>query len=235
MNYMPNLNNNQIIQSLWIGDKLSTMERLCIESYLQNGHEFHLYVYSDVKQMPSGAQVKDANLIIASENIFQDSSGGFAAFSDWFRYQLLYLKGGWWVDMDSVCLQYFDISKDYCFCTERSKGFEQIIGSAFVKAPAKAPFLKELLKYMDGVLTTQKTVMWGEFGPHLLNIILKSYDSKQFIKRPEVFCPINWFETYQLVSLTNYIPAKETYAIHLWNERWRLELIDKDATHHYRR
>jgi len=29
-----------LIQSLWIGDRLSTMERLCITSFLEHGHPF---------------------------------------------------------------------------------------------------------------------------------------------------------------------------------------------------
>ena len=34
---------SDVIQSLWIGDRLSVMERLCIQSFLDQGHQFHLY------------------------------------------------------------------------------------------------------------------------------------------------------------------------------------------------
>ena len=39
----------QIIQGLWIGSELSMMEQLSIASFLKNGHDYHLYVYGDVK------------------------------------------------------------------------------------------------------------------------------------------------------------------------------------------
>ena len=37
-----------IIQSLWIGQRLSDLERLCIRSFLQKGHPFHLYTYNEI-------------------------------------------------------------------------------------------------------------------------------------------------------------------------------------------
>src|SRR5208337_1561570 len=52
------------IQSLWIGDRLSTMEQMSILSYLQQGHEFHLYVYHPVADIPAGTTVRDANEIV---------------------------------------------------------------------------------------------------------------------------------------------------------------------------
>lgn len=58
-----------IIQSLWVGDKLSVIEQLCIASFLKNGHEFHLYTYQDVGAVPNGAILQDANQIIPEENI----------------------------------------------------------------------------------------------------------------------------------------------------------------------
>ncbi len=53
-----------IIQSLWIGSRLSTMEKLCIVSFIKQGHAFHLYTYGEVAEVPQGTIVKDANEII---------------------------------------------------------------------------------------------------------------------------------------------------------------------------
>ena len=52
------------MQSLWIGERLSKIELLAIQSFLSNGHEYHLYVYSDVGEVPSGVILKDAASII---------------------------------------------------------------------------------------------------------------------------------------------------------------------------
>ena len=47
-----------VIQSLWVGEKLSVMEILSISSFLQKGHPFHLYVYDDVKGVPDGVNIE---------------------------------------------------------------------------------------------------------------------------------------------------------------------------------
>jgi hypothetical protein len=45
---------NKIIQGLWIGSELSVMEQLSISSFLLNAHNYHLYVYDDLKYIPVG-------------------------------------------------------------------------------------------------------------------------------------------------------------------------------------
>ena len=41
------------VQSLWLGP-LSVMERLVVASFVANGHEFHLYSYSEIEGLPDG-------------------------------------------------------------------------------------------------------------------------------------------------------------------------------------
>ena len=62
--------NKAIVQSLWIGGRLSTMERLSILSYLEQGHPFHLYVYGPVANIPDGTIVRSGQEILPSEEIF---------------------------------------------------------------------------------------------------------------------------------------------------------------------
>jgi len=221
---------NTIIQSLWISGPLSNSEILGIYSYLKNGHEYHLYTYEDIKNVPKGAIVKDGNEILPHECIFKDSSQSFAAFADWFRFKLLYLKGGWWVDIDTVCLRYFDIESNYCFSSEYDDSGSALLNATYMKSRSQSPFLKECLDYIDG--KNRDEVKFGEFGLLLLRKVLAKYECMGFIKAPEVFCPINWFEMYHLISSNEYKPENITMAIHLWNERWRLALLNKNATYH---
>lgn len=216
-----------IIQSLWIGQQLSIMERLCIESFLQNGHEFHLYLYNNVSNVPTGTIIKDANMILGHEKIFLDSRSGIASFSDYFRYKLLYDRGNCWTDLDMICLKPIDFNDDFIFSTEYNKDGIPIVNIGFIKSPPQAEFLAEIL---DMIAETGFTdVRWGGFGPLLLNYVLKSYDSERFIKKPEIFCPINWFDFRNVISECENGISDEAYAIHLWNEMWRLNNLDKDA------
>jgi hypothetical protein len=91
-----------VIQSLWVGDKLSLLEQLSIASFVRNGHEFHLYTYNNISDVPDGTQLKDANEIILEKNVFTYCNGSYAGFADWFRWALLYKKGNYWVDTDVI-------------------------------------------------------------------------------------------------------------------------------------
>ena len=107
-----------VIQSLWIGNPLSQLEKLCVRSFLHHGHAFHLYVYDDVPGVPDGATVKDANEILPESEIFwRKDDGRIAPFSDWFRYALLAKNGNFWVDMDTICIAPFDFPEEIVFGT----------------------------------------------------------------------------------------------------------------------
>jgi len=107
---------NKIIQGLWIGPELSVMEQLSISSFLLNGHDYHLYVYDYVKNVPVGAVVRDANEILPASRIFQyKRSPSYAGFANFFRYKLLLERGGWWADTDTICVKPFDFPEEYVF------------------------------------------------------------------------------------------------------------------------
>src|SRR3989338_7556081 len=113
---------DETIQLLWIGDELSNLERLCLYSYLQNGHSVHLYVYNSNLDGPEGVVLKDGNEILDKSEIFVYQSGcgkgSVSAFSNLFRYALLYQKGGWWSDTDVVCLKHLDFQDKYVFSAQ---------------------------------------------------------------------------------------------------------------------
>lgn len=219
---------NKFIQSLWIGERLSPMELLCINSYLQNDHEFHLYTYSRIDNIPKGVKVCDANEIINKDKIFRDSHEEFASFSDYFRYKLLFSKGGWWVDMDTVCLKHFDFKNDYCFATEKINiGKGNIVANSYIKSPSNSKFLKDCIRYIE-----QKPfdkVPWLSFGPFFLTKVLKlcGNDFLDYIVPPEIFCPIYWYEIDKLLFDYETLLPNESNAVHLWNERWRIEKRSK--------
>ncbi|MCI0557088.1 MAG: hypothetical protein MN733_01225, partial [Nitrososphaera sp.] len=99
---------NKIIQGLWIGPELSVMEQLSIASFLLNGHEYHLYLYDELENIPFGTLIKDASEILPSSSIFQyKRRPTYAGFANFFRYKLLLERGGWWADTDTICLKPF--------------------------------------------------------------------------------------------------------------------------------
>ncbi len=88
---------NKIIQGLWIGDTLSPMEQMSIASFLRHGHEYRLYTYDPISNIPASTTIKDANQILPKDRIFTLQQGwgkgSYAVFSDMFRYLLLNKRG----------------------------------------------------------------------------------------------------------------------------------------------
>ena len=137
---------SDLIQGLWIGRELSLMEQLSIKSFTENGHCYHLYTYEDVKNVPRGAMMLDASTIVPREQIFTLKHGhneeSLTAFSNLFRFKLLFDKGGWWVDLDVVCLKRFDFNAVHVITSEYDEP-DGYYGpsNAVLKAPKRDEFI----------------------------------------------------------------------------------------------
>jgi len=224
-----------LVQGLWIGPKLSSMEKLCIHSFLKHGHPFHLYVYDQVDGVPAHTKLCDANKIVPSSRIFfysqHHSCSGFA---NMFRYKLLLERGGWWVDMDTVCLRTFSFSDPYVFSSEStSAGPNQEAGSCPNTGIMRMPPGTEPMRYCwDHCDRADKaSLRWGETGPKLFARAVDAYSLAHFMQQPHVFCPIPFYEWRRaLAPGQEWQFSSETRAIHLWNEMWRRDNCPKDAS-----
>jgi mannosyltransferase OCH1-like enzyme len=218
---------NRIVQGLWIGSDLSAMEYLSISSFLKNGHEYHLYVYDNIGNIPEGTIVKDASEILPASMIFQyQAHKSYSAFSNFFRYKLLLEKGGWWIDSDLVCLKPFDFPDEYVFSSELA------VGSEFINSGAiKAPVGSELLAYAWDICLRKNpaALVWGEIGPKLIAEAIRKFSLEKFVQRYYVFCPIGYSDWSRILDgNVTWEFDETTYAIHLWNEFWRRMEQDKN-------
>lgn len=221
-------NSDTVIQGLWIGTALSKMEQLCIASYLQNGHDFHLYAYGRVDNTPSGARIMDANEIIPAGDLVKDEFGGYVNFSNKFRYMLLYKKGGWWVDMDTVCLKPFDFKESYVFSSEASVPYKRLlVNTTFIKSQPGAPFLKDCIDFINS--RGFENIHWGELGVNLISRMIFTNQLSEHIKSPEYFCPYSGHELNGLIQNAATTDISGSYAIHWWNELWKRKGFSKDA------
>jgi len=219
---------NKIIQGLWIGPELSVMEQLSIASFLRNGHEYHLYVYDELKHVPSGTILKDANQILPSSKIFKyKQQQSYAGFANFFRYKLLLECGGWWADTDTVCLKPFDFPEPHVFATEICKGLE-VVTSGIIKAPIGSV----AMGYAWAVCQSKnpEQLVWGETGPKLIAEAVRKYSLERYAKAYHVFCPLGYWEWPKMLEAETQIQlTASTYAIHLWNENWKGDGQDKNA------
>lgn len=219
-----------VMQSLWIGPRLSAMEQLAIRSFLYHGHPFHLYTYAPVEGIPSGVVLKDANEIIPQKDIFL-VRGGYSSFSDFFRWKLVLEKGGWWVDVDAVCLRPFDFGSDYIFIGGQGlPGSADCITSGLFKAPKGSEIMQwgwDACKHMN-----VSTMAWGQAGPPLFTEAVHRFGFQKQIVPGRLFFPIFYSDAPQ-VFLKPEAPSipEDAYSVHLFNEIWRLALMNKDGVY----
>jgi hypothetical protein len=220
---------NRIINGLWIGNELSNLELLTIHSFVNNGHEFHLWSYNNFKEaLPEGAVLKDANEIIFEKEIFRYEeatvsgigNGSVAGFSDIFRYKLLYEKGGWWVDMDVTCLKPFDLQQPYLFPKDNNFPFTGKV----LKSKAKSQLMLDC--YMESIEKVDKfNTDWGKPIRILINNVKKynliKYVVPEFINY-DSFIFVDLYRHYDLKMPTQF------YAFHWSHELWRSYKIDKN-------
>jgi hypothetical protein len=216
-----------VVQGLWIGDRLSIMEQLCISSFLRNGHAFHLYVYQETAGIPPGTVVLDGNEILPASRIFTyREHQTYAGFANFFRYKLLLEKGGWFVDADTICLKPFNFRKEYVFSSEAING-RQLVNLAAIKVPPGSAVMQYAWDACEQMDTS--ALKWSQCGPTLLRQAVEHCSLQQYIRPWDVFCPLHFSVWEQLLnpSLTWRL-GKRTVAIHLWNELWRRSATDKD-------
>ena len=230
--------NNKPIQSLWIGDEFSNIEKLSSSSYLKNNHKYDLYCYQDVKGVPEGVNIIDANQIIPESEIFTYKSGAgkgsFSAFSNMFRYKLIHDKGGYWSDTDVICLRGFDFNRDYVFGNEiasiqNGKAYGKTTASSFFYCKPHSEIMKSCF---DVCMSKDKDkVVWGEIGPKLLGEKVKEYNLTDNIEEHYVFNPIPWSQIEVLFNENiNFEEITDNcHCLHLWNEVWRRHGVDKNA------
>jgi hypothetical protein len=206
------------------------MERLCIRSFLAHGHEFHLFTYGDVAGIPAGTVIHSADEILDRSRIFTyKGNGSVAGFANMFRYKLLLDHGGWWVDLDIVCLRPFDFSDEYVFASEPASDGE-VLTNAILKAPRGSPFLEYVWQVC--LEKDPSKLVWGETGPRLVAEAVRRLNLERFAKPAKTFCPVSYREWRSLITpdAAQGFDA-DTWAVHLWHEMWRRAEADKDGNY----
>jgi len=245
VNYYLKEKTNKIVQSLWIGKSLSKMEIMCINSFLKNGYEFHLYTYDYIDNVPEGTIIKDGNEILDSSEIFTYKNKSYSAVSNLFRFMMIYKKGNYWVDTDAVSTKFYH-NDDDIIIGETDKSYSQKkIGCSVVR------FKKGDKKLLDAIELCKKgredilngKLVWG-LGPRTTKTLVEKYNLYDKVKKWNFSSSCN-NKHYRTIIDKDYLPEvennekyfndiskipKENYFIHLWNEFWRRDKLDKNET-----
>lgn len=218
-----------IFQTFWWGDALSPYEMLCLKSFVDHGHQVHLYSYTTQLTVPEGVVVRDAAALIAGDRFFAYESGAEkgspAAFANLFRYRLLAARGGWWIDTDVVCLS------DEIPVVDRFFAFQDqdFVNNAvmFFKADHAA-----MVRCQGRAEQLGSAVRWGETGPLLLTKVVADLGCIDQAYAPSVCYPVHYSQALDMLKPTKTAAilerSKSSLLLHLWNEMLRRNGVRKE-------
>lgn len=226
----------------WHGPPLSRIERLCMSSFVANGHAVQLHVYEEPHNVPAGVTLRDAAAVLPRRELFvHASSGSLAVFADWFRYRLLYENGGIWADADVVCLRPFDHAGDEIFGWQD----QRTINNAVLGLPprhALAEWMTKCCEQPNRVLpydswrtrrrklarrllgSGRANSAWGESGPQGFTAAANHLGRAAHALPFWHFYPIhylNWHTVFDTSLRDNAGIIAGSYGLHLWNEMAR--------------
>ncbi len=207
----------KIVNGFWYGSELGELEKLCINSWIKNGYEFHLWLYDGV-EVPKGVVVENANHIVSFDEYFTynegHSKGTPVAFSNLFRAQLLYQRGGLYVDLDVLCLKPYDFNKRFVFSEQIDTGLDGDVATCILYSESVG---EELFTDWTDWITAKKnkTISHGDLGPILFTKLITLYNLKEYVLPKEYFCPIGWQSHKDIFDYKG-----DSYGIHLFGSLW---------------
>ncbi len=221
---------NKILNGLWVEGNLSSLETVTILSAQEMGHEFHLWTYNPAINAPKGTVIRNAEEIIPFAEVFKkeknDPSNGLgkgsygAPFSDLFRYKLLMIQGGWWVDMDITFLKSLDTTEPYFF---RHHPSLNAIGNV-MKVPPASELMKRTYSEVKEKCSSN-TSDWL-LPNKILNKHIKEPGLEKYIMH-NISNNDLWMQTRKYIY-TAAVPEKDWHFIHWMNEEWRRFGIDRN-------
>ena len=234
-----------VICSFWHGD-LGWLGRICIASFLEQGHRFELYAYGDVGAVPAGCVVRDANLVIPqSEMFFYKGSRTPAVFADLFRLKLMQRNAGIWVDCDVYSVRPYEGLGHYVYGIEGSRRGRadepQMVNNAVFSCPPGEllealfttfepgamppgmPWFRALevrIRRLFGDALPVQDMQFGATGPWPLNYHLKRLGLFDYAQAKPVFYPMNYGDAGKLMlpgpTLADLVQPN-TLSAHFWH------------------
>lgn len=233
-----------IIQTMWVGGPLTPMGQLSAESFLAHGHDLHMYAYHRIENAPAGVTLLDAREILPEAKVIPQQRGfgrgSYAPFADLFRYRLLWERGGWWSDVDMVCLRpwQFPATRIVASYWRRKRANTPL--NCVLRFPPGDPLIRYCLdRSMEVDLSSAE---YGAIGPALVERAVKETGAADTVVPWRTFCPIGVRQVRSLVcgspTLQGHRVAQallqrpvsvidsRSYGVHLWHEMWRHAKLD---------
>ncbi len=139
--------NRRPVASLWIGERLHYLNRLCLASHLRHGHPVTLYCTDSVQNVPEGIEVRPAEEIMdIPRDIVAQTSASYL--SNVFRYRMIRATGAIWIDCDAFCHAPFPDEWEWIFAGHGMRG---ALNCGVVGLPRDCELVDMLLGYYENL------------------------------------------------------------------------------------
>ncbi|CUH45474.1 hypothetical protein [Ruegeria atlantica] len=134
------------VATLWIGERLSYLERLCLKSFADVDQKPILYHYGELQDIPDYVEARDAREIFDTPELYRDPvQRSVAVHSDLFRLKLLQKTDFIWVDADAYAVKPFVTNAGYLFPHAHVR--HKRINSGVLSLPSDSPALKNMCEF----------------------------------------------------------------------------------------
>jgi hypothetical protein len=242
------------IATLWIGDKLSWLEKLSLKSFGDFGHETVLYSYSPIFNAPEGVTLRDAADVFPGNEIIRHKKNGSPAIhADIWRLHLMQQTEYIWVDADVLCLRPFDFKEPFVFGLEKP----HLVCNAVLRLPADSETLIKLVDFISdpyaigawlkpeqqaelqaakerGAPVHYSEQEWGLTGPAALSHYLKETGEWRYALPQTAFYPISFKDRNKMIMskfnelVENDMLSPDTYSVHMWARRMKPRLEEAE-------
>jgi Glycosyltransferase sugar-binding region containing DXD motif len=211
----------QVVQTFWHGDVMGPYQLLCLRSFFDRGHQVEVFSYDSQLRLPGWIERRNAAEILPRNRILRPlNDERFAVHANLFRYALMAMRGGWWIDPDVVLLQP-DLPKGEIFI-----GGPDIFGltsTGLLRFPKGHPLMKIA---MDQTLTLGEAIeAWEASGAALLTDLIRQLGTTAEFYSREPLGPVSWFEVPALFDPSQRdqleILCREVGILQLHDDVWR--------------
>jgi len=190
-----------LFQGFWSGRDLSLINRACLRSFIAAGHTFDLYSY-DTLSVPDGVSLRNAAEIVPRSELFlfdNPNTGrpDVAPFADYFRLRLLANRGGWYCDVDTVCLSSTVPTRGRIWAQAAPEFERGTIGNGEIHFDVDDPLCRVLLERAEAA--RDRIERRETLGPVLFSSVIaeRGLPRASGASTPVLY-PIRWVEVFKL-------------------------------------
>lgn len=223
-----------VVRTFWTGPPLSPYELLSLKSFVAAGARVFVYSTNKALRVPDGVELLDVRELLPGpvhRFYFPEGDPSPALHSDLFRYVALHMFGGWYADLDMICL--YGLPADKVYLAWES---DKEVNGAIMKFPARSPVMASAIEEARALLPQTErgasASLRGLLGPSLVTKLVHDFSLDHVLHPVSSAYPIAILDTPAMFDPTRCDELNERAArsdfVHLWNEYWRRVRIPKD-------